>query len=61
MRLVGNDKEPLDMSQDKYKDVYMKSMQKWSEMMANNTDGSKFGFIDIEGIELQPFGTPYIA
>lgn len=61
MRLVGNDKEPLDMSQDKYKDVFLKSMQKWSEMMANNTDGSKFGFIDIEGIELQPFGTPYVA
>lgn len=49
------------MSQDKHKDAFMKSMEKWSEGMANNKDGSKFGYIDIEGIQLQPFGTAYAA
>lgn len=49
------------MSQDKYKDDFMKSMQKWADMMANNKDGSKYGYIDIEGVDLQPYGTPYPA
>lgn len=61
IRLVGQDKEPLDMSQDKYKDAFMASMQKWSESMANNKDGSKFGYVDIDGIQLQPFGVAYAA
>lgn len=49
------------MSQDKYKDAFMASMQKWSEEMANNKDGSMFGYVDIDGIQLQPFGVPYAA
>lgn len=61
MRLVSKDKEPLDLSQEKYKDVFMKSMENWSEAMANNKDGSKFGYIDIVGLDLQDFGTPYAA
>lgn len=39
----------------------MKSMQKWSDGMANNKDGSKYGYIDIEGVDLQDYGTPYPA
>lgn len=47
------------MSQEKYKNVFIKSVEKWSEMMANNKDGSKYGFVGIEGVKLQGFGTPY--
>lgn len=47
------------MSQEEHKDVFMKSMEKWSEMMANNEDGSKYGYIDIEGLKLEAYGTPY--
>ncbi|KAH0439145.1 hypothetical protein CcaCcLH18_02940 [Colletotrichum camelliae] len=61
MRLVGKDKEPLDVSQEKYKEVFEKSLQKWAQGMAENSDGAKFGYIDIEGTTLQPFGTPYAA
>ncbi|OLN87684.1 NADH oxidase 1 [Colletotrichum chlorophyti] len=59
MRLVGQDKEPLDVSQEKYKEVFEKSMAKWSEQMAKNDDNSKYGYIDIEGTKLEPFGTAY--
>ncbi|KAF4925771.1 NADH-dependent flavin oxidoreductase nadA [Colletotrichum fructicola] len=58
IRLVGKDKEPLDVSQEKYKEVFEKSLQKWAQGMAENSDGSKYGYIDIEGTTLQPFGTP---
>jgi hypothetical protein len=61
IRLVGQDKEPLDLSQDEHKDAFLASMQKWSEGMSNNSDGSKFGYVDIEGLQLQPFGAAYAA
>ncbi|KAK2053734.1 NADH:flavin oxidoreductase/NADH oxidase [Colletotrichum caudatum] len=61
MRLVGQDKEPLDVSQEKYKEVFEKSMAEWSQGMADNGDNSKYGYIDIEGTKLQPYGTPYAA
>lgn len=38
----------------------MASVQKWSEKMAANKDGSMYGFVDIDGLELEPFGTPYM-
>ncbi|TDZ16849.1 NADH-dependent flavin oxidoreductase nadA [Colletotrichum orbiculare MAFF 240422] len=41
MRLVGKDKEPLDVSQEKYKEVFEKSMEKWSAKMADNSDNSE--------------------
>lgn len=36
-------------------------MEKWQNQMANDKDGSKYGYIDIEGLDLQPYGTPYSA
>lgn len=39
----------------------MSSMEAWQKKMGDNEDGSKFGFADIEGVELQAFGTPYPA
>jgi hypothetical protein len=58
---VGRDKEPLDLTQDKYVDVFKKSMEQWSKEMGENKDGSKFGYIDIQGLELQPYGTAYAS
>lgn len=61
IRLVGRDKQPLDLSREDHKAVFEASMQKWARGMADNSDGSKFGYVDVEGTELQPFGTPYAA
>lgn len=36
-------------------------MQKWGEAMANNEDKSKFGYVDVEGTKLEPFGAAYAA
>lgn len=49
------------MTQENYVQVFEKSLQEWMEQMAWNSDNSKFGYIDIEGTTLQPFGTPYAA
>lgn len=39
----------------------MSSVEKWQKKMGDNEDGSKFGYADIEGLDLQAFGTPYVA
>lgn len=61
IRLVGSDREPLDLSQESLIGVFMKSMEAWSKEMGNNEDGAKFGFVDIEGLTLQPYGTAYVT
>lgn len=59
MKLVSRDREPLDMSQEKYSNIFLQSLEKGAKALADNEDGSKYGFIDIEGVELQPYGTAY--
>ncbi|KAI0890837.1 hypothetical protein F4806DRAFT_347314 [Annulohypoxylon nitens] len=59
IRLVGKDKEPLDLSREDHRDAFLKSLEKWKQEMSENKDKNKFGFVDIEGLELQPYGTPY--
>lgn len=49
------------MSREEHLAIFKKSMQKWAEEMASNKDGSKYGFVDIEGVDLQSYGTPYPA
>lgn len=61
MRLVGNDKEPLDLSRQDHKSAFDKSMAKWLEWIADNEDGSKYTGIDVEGVELQPYRQKYSA
>lgn len=39
------------MSGEGGKEAFMRSMQKWVESLANNSDNSKFGYADIEDVE----------
>lgn len=59
MRLVGHDKQPVDLSRDDHRDAFLKTIKAWGESMADNKDGSKYGYPDLQGVELQPYGTPY--
>ncbi|KAI1343279.1 NADH:flavin oxidoreductase/NADH oxidase [Xylariaceae sp. FL0016] len=61
MRLVGQDKEPLDLTRDDLKDAFLASVQKWAKARKECTDNSMYGFADIEGVQLTPYGTPYVA
>ncbi|KAI0469103.1 NADH:flavin oxidoreductase/NADH oxidase [Xylaria cf. heliscus] len=56
IRLVGKDKKPLDLSRPEHREAFDKSLQLFQKDMANNADGSKYGFMDIEGIKLEPYG-----
>ncbi|KAI1758449.1 NADH:flavin oxidoreductase/NADH oxidase [Xylaria castorea] len=59
MRLVGKDKEPLDLGIPEHKEAFDRALQQFGKDMANNADGSKYGYMDIEGVKLEPYGTPY--
>jgi hypothetical protein len=60
IRLVGKNKEPLDLSSNsEHKEAFYKALEQFQKDMANNADGSKFGYMDINGIKLEPYGMPY--
>ncbi|KAJ5626479.1 NADH:flavin oxidoreductase/NADH oxidase [Penicillium herquei] len=60
MRLVGNDKQPLDLSQKKHMQVFHSTLQRFFGEMAQNADDFKYGFPDIIDFALNPYGTPYL-
>lgn len=59
MQLVGQDKQPLDLTREDHMQVFQKSMETWAQEMAANSDNTKYGYVDIKDFELQPYGTPY--
>ncbi|KAK8070572.1 NADH-dependent flavin oxidoreductase nadA [Apiospora hydei] len=59
IRLVGNDKEPLDLTNDEHLKAFQSSMQQWGKEMGESKDGSKYGYVDILGTKLEPYGTAY--
>ncbi|KAI0433765.1 NADH:flavin oxidoreductase/NADH oxidase [Xylaria sp. FL1042] len=61
MRLVGKGKKPLDLGRPDHKEAFTKALEKFQKDMANNVDGSKYGYMDIDGVKLEPYGTPYAA
>ncbi|KAI1303816.1 NADH:flavin oxidoreductase/NADH oxidase [Xylaria venustula] len=61
MRLVGKGKEPLDLGRPEHKEAFEKALEKFQKDMADNADGSKYGYMDIDGVKLEPYGTPYAA
>ncbi|KAL8382436.1 hypothetical protein RB595_006291 [Gaeumannomyces hyphopodioides] len=59
IKLVGRDKQPLDLTDDRHMGVLYASLAKFGQEMAENVDNSKYGFPDPVGFEVQPYGTPY--
>ncbi|KAI0421487.1 NADH:flavin oxidoreductase/NADH oxidase [Xylaria grammica] len=59
IRLVGKGKEPLDLGRPDHKEAFDKALEQFRKDMADNTDGSKYGYMDIDGVTLEPYGTPY--
>jgi hypothetical protein len=59
MRLVSKDREPVNLSREDHKHEFEVSVGKWWQSMSDNADNSRFGGVDLIGIELQPYGAPY--
>ena len=61
IREVGRDEQPIDLSQQEHVDAFQQSMGDWGKKMAGDTDGYMFGYVDVEGLKLNPYGQPYTA
>ncbi|EQL04231.1 NADH:flavin oxidoreductase/NADH oxidase [Ophiocordyceps sinensis CO18] len=59
IRAVGQGKEPLDFSREDHKKVFDESMQKWVEAQQADKEGAMYGYVDIRGLKLEPFGSSY--
>ena len=59
IRMIGRDQEPIDLSQEKYMEVFEKDMGSWTEKMAHDTGMYSFGYVDIESMRPNPYGVAY--
>ncbi|KAL8917961.1 MAG: hypothetical protein Q9172_005612 [Xanthocarpia lactea] len=59
MRMIGKDQEPIDLSQEKYEEVFKKDMGDWTSKTAHDTGMYSFGYVDIESIKPNPYGVAY--
>ena len=57
IRQVGKDQEPIDMSDQKNVDAFMKDMGAWGQKMGSG-DASNYGYVDIESATSTPYGAP---
>lgn len=61
IRIVSKDKQPLDLSKDKHAEVFKRSVGAWAKQKADNKDGTHYGHVEIEGLDLNNYGVPYEA
>lgn len=61
IRIVSKDKQPLDLSKEKHVEAFKRSVGAWAKQKADNKDGTHYGHVEIEGLDLNPYGVPYEA
>ena len=59
IRTIGKDLEPIDLSEEENVNALMKDMGDWSDNMSKDTGMYSFGYIDIENVKPEPYGTAY--
>ena len=57
IRQVGKDQQPINMGDQKKVDAFMKDMGTWGQKMAENSDGSAYGYVDIDSVKADAYGT----
>ena len=57
IRQLGKDQQPIDLSDEKNFEAFKKDMETWSNGLANDKEGKKYGYIDIESIPAVPYGS----
>ncbi|KAI9709276.1 MAG: hypothetical protein M1820_003396 [Bogoriella megaspora] len=58
IKQIGQEHEPIDLSDEKNVKAFEKDMGKWSEKMANNEEGWNYGYIDLESAQAIPYAAP---
>lgn len=57
IRQVGKDQEPIDLSKEENEKAFMQDMGHWADKMSKDTEMVGYGYIDIESVKPEPYGT----
>jgi 2,4-dienoyl-CoA reductase-like NADH-dependent reductase (Old Yellow Enzyme family) len=57
IRQLGKDQRPIDLSDQSNYEAFQKDVETWSKGMAEDKEGGKFGYVDIESVVSVPYGT----
>ena len=57
IRQLGKDQQPVDLSDEKNLQPFLNDVGVWSKGLAEDEDGSKYGYMDLESISAVPYGT----
>jgi 2,4-dienoyl-CoA reductase-like NADH-dependent reductase (Old Yellow Enzyme family) len=56
IRQLGKDQQPIDLSDEENFKAFQKDVGTWSKGLAEDKDGSKYGYVDIESVQGVPYG-----
>ena len=59
IRQVSKDQEPVDLSDEKFIEVFNNSMGEWQGKMQSDKGGYAYGYIDLVGFEPHSYGVAY--
>ncbi|TKA83336.1 hypothetical protein B0A55_00626 [Friedmanniomyces simplex] len=57
IRQIGKDQDPIDLSAEANEQAFMKDMGDWAEKMGQDSEGSRYGYIDLTSAVPVPYGT----
>ncbi|KAL1597835.1 hypothetical protein SLS60_008322 [Paraconiothyrium brasiliense] len=57
IRQLGKDQQPIDLSDEKNIEAFQKDVGTWMQGFAEDKDGSKYGYVDIESVQAVPYGS----
>ena len=56
IRQIGRDQEPIDLTKKENVDIFMKDMAVWMKQMGEDTEGEKYGYVDLSSARAVPYG-----
>lgn len=59
IRMVSKDEQPIPLSDQKYIDIFQKSMKEWGIKMQSSESAHVYGFMDLIGLDAKPYGEVY--
>lgn len=57
IRQLGKNQQPIDLSDEKNFEVFQKDVATWQQGFADDKDGSKYGYADIDSVAAAPYAS----
>lgn len=57
IRQLGKDQRPIDLSDEANFKAFQKDVETWQKGLAEDTTGSKYGYVDVESVAAVPYGS----